>query len=211
MEEINNMEQPFCEELQDNLGEQKTQNETDQTQQSQEGSIFGKFKDTASLLNAYNSLQREFTKKSQKLAEMSKKNLNDQTGKLEEEKKTGEAFTKANNENHSSAPETSTFTNANWKTLAKEFLEKNPDAQKHAKEISNILIQDNILAKSPKCFDYAYAMVMAENRVDTETLLKDPTFIEEKILTNSKIKDRIINEFVQPNLRTSQKQSKKRP
>lgn len=39
---------------------------------SQEGSMFGKFKDAKTLLDAYNSLQAEFTRKSQKLAEFQK-------------------------------------------------------------------------------------------------------------------------------------------
>lgn len=37
------------------------------------GSMFGKFKDAQSLLNAYNSLEAEFTRKSQKLAEFQRK------------------------------------------------------------------------------------------------------------------------------------------
>lgn len=39
---------------------------------TQEGSMIGKFKDAKSLLEAYNSLQSEFTRKSQKLAEFQK-------------------------------------------------------------------------------------------------------------------------------------------
>lgn len=42
--------------------------------ENQEGSIFGKFKDAKNLLNAYNNLQAEFTRKSQKLAEFEKEN-----------------------------------------------------------------------------------------------------------------------------------------
>ena len=40
----------------------------------QEGSMFGRFKDATTLLNAYNNLQSEFTRKSQKLAEFQKEN-----------------------------------------------------------------------------------------------------------------------------------------
>ena len=40
--------------------------------ENSEGSIFGKFKDAKTLLDAYNSLQAEFTRKSQKLAEFQK-------------------------------------------------------------------------------------------------------------------------------------------
>lgn len=48
-----------------------TNNELDS--QTQEGSIYGKFNDAKSLLEAYNNLQSEFTRKSQKLAEFQKK------------------------------------------------------------------------------------------------------------------------------------------
>ena len=44
------------------------------TSTSQEDSMLGKFKDAKSLLDAYNSLQAEFTRKSQKLAEFQKEN-----------------------------------------------------------------------------------------------------------------------------------------
>lgn len=44
--------------------------------ENNESSIFGKFKDAQTLLDAYNSLQAEFTRKSQKLADI-QKSLND--------------------------------------------------------------------------------------------------------------------------------------
>ncbi len=50
--------------------------------ENQEGSMYGKFKDAKSLLDAYNSLEAEFTRKSQKLAEIQKdldKNANFKT------------------------------------------------------------------------------------------------------------------------------------
>ncbi len=51
--------------------------ETEQIQnnfdsENQDGSIYGKFKDVKSLLDAYNNLEAEFTRKSQKLAEFQK-------------------------------------------------------------------------------------------------------------------------------------------
>ena len=59
-----------------NVGSESGDVETDRNHQesvskSVEGSInFGKFKDAESLLKAYNSLQAEFTKKSQRLSEL---------------------------------------------------------------------------------------------------------------------------------------------
>ena len=40
----------------------------------QEGSILGRFKDAKSLMEAYNSLHAEFTRKCQKLADFQKEN-----------------------------------------------------------------------------------------------------------------------------------------
>lgn len=47
--------------------------EPENNSENSESSMYGKFKDAQSLLDAYNSLQAEFTRKSQKLAEFQKK------------------------------------------------------------------------------------------------------------------------------------------
>ena len=49
-------------------------NNTLNSESQEEGSMFGKFKDAKTLLDAYNSLQAEFTRKCQKLAEFQKEN-----------------------------------------------------------------------------------------------------------------------------------------
>ena len=60
--------------MEENIIEQlNTEPETEKFQsENSEGSIYGKFKDAQTLLDAYNSLQAEFTRKSQKLAEIQK-------------------------------------------------------------------------------------------------------------------------------------------
>ena len=64
--EQNNIEQP-------NLDlENEKINSAENQFHDQEGSNLGKFKDAKSLLDAYNNLQAEFTRKSQKLAEFQK-------------------------------------------------------------------------------------------------------------------------------------------
>lgn len=50
------------------------ENASNQTSTSQEGSMLGRFKDAQTLLEAYNHLQAEFTRKSQKLAEFQREN-----------------------------------------------------------------------------------------------------------------------------------------
>ena len=61
-----NLEQPNNESI--NLSE----NSANITENSQDGSKLGKFNDAKSLLEAYNNLEAEFTRKSQKLAEFQK-------------------------------------------------------------------------------------------------------------------------------------------
>ena len=61
--------------MEENLIEQPIpETEENLSAENQEGSILGKFKDAKTLLNAYNSLQSEFTRKCQKLAELQKEN-----------------------------------------------------------------------------------------------------------------------------------------
>ena len=74
MEEINTMEQPTTEIIAE-VSEPITDENKGQLNEV-EGSMFGKFKDATSLLQAYSSLEKEFTRKSQKLAEL-KKTLDD--------------------------------------------------------------------------------------------------------------------------------------
>ena len=61
----NTLEQP-------NLETENNQNIDSTLSEIQDGSMIGKFKDAKTLLNAYNNLQAEFTRKSQKLAEFQK-------------------------------------------------------------------------------------------------------------------------------------------
>lgn len=67
MEEKDIIEQP---ELETETG---NENLLEKQSENQEGSMLGKFKDAKNLLEAYNNLQSEFTRKSQKLAEFQKK------------------------------------------------------------------------------------------------------------------------------------------
>ena len=62
--------------MEENIMEQPTSEPLEEKEENSVGSIYGKFKDAKSLLDAYNSLQAEFTRKSQKLAEIQKENEN---------------------------------------------------------------------------------------------------------------------------------------
>lgn len=193
MEETNFLEQPKSSAGVESVGEQNSQGEKVQPNVEENGSNFGKFKDSASLLSAYSNLEKEFTKKSQKLAELLKS----------EEIKN--ANLKENNENmcdisanqeifHNSAQ--AFYEDNNWKTYSENFIKNNPDAKKYASEIYNLIASDKVLASCPNCLEYAFATIAQKHKVDTESLLNDQTFLSEHILNNENIKNQIIKNYL---------------
>lgn len=139
-----------------------------------EGSL-GKFKDTTSLLSAYNSLQAEFTKKCQKLSEITKQLNDNQTLNKEE-----------------SMP---VFADANWQENVSNFLSKNTEAQKYSGEIANEILMDKNLQSSPNALELAWARVMQKNYAEPEKLSNDQNFINEKILSRDDVKKQVLEEY----------------
>ena len=139
-----------------------------------EGSL-GKFKYTTSLLSAYNSLQAEFTKKCQKLSEITKQLNDNQTLNKEE-----------------SMP---VFADANWQENVSNFLSKNTEAQKYSGEIANEILMDKNLQSSPNALELAWARVMQKNYAEPEKLSNDQNFINEKILSRDDVKKQVLEEY----------------
>ncbi len=139
-----------------------------------EGSL-GKFKDTTSLLSAYNSLQAEFTKKCQKLSEITKQLNDNQTLNKEE-----------------SMP---VFADVNWQENVSNFLSKNTEAQKYSGEIANEILMDKNLQSSPNALELAWARVMQKNYAEPEKLSNDQNFINEKILSRDDVKKQVLEEY----------------
>lgn len=139
-----------------------------------EGSL-GKFKDTTSLLSAYNSLQAEFTKKCQKLSEITKQLNDNQTLNKEE-----------------SMP---VFADANWQENVSNFLSKNTEAQKYSGEIANEILMDKNLQSSPNALELAWARVMQKNYAEPEKLSNDQNFINERILSRDDVKKQVLEEY----------------
>ena len=154
MEEIQNVEQPNTD-LND-LMENYEVNQPQASDNSSAGSTLGKFKDATSLLSAYDSLQAEFTRKSQKLAETQKKLaelMNDNVTLAQDD--TG-LLAKGNvgvvTENKDSFSADSIEINAlkeqnqkleksrEWKRKVDAFLSSNQDAKKYSTEKSPTFI-----------------------------------------------------------------------
>jgi len=186
MENLYNLEQPTSQLINtDNVNEQIIEGERSTVQEVQEGSNFGKFKDATSLLNAYNNLEKEFTRKSQKLSELLKNN----------EKRVNAFETNQSLENKTTE-DISMFKQKDWKNNVLKFFDKNPNAKNYAKEIASTIINDKELAKNKNCLEYAYALASLKSRVEPADLLNDPKHIED-ILSNQNIKEKIITKYLQ--------------
>jgi len=179
MENLNNVEQLDGEIISADVNEQIIEDKGVTEHVSPDSSTFGKFKDATSLLNAYNNLEKEFTKKSQKLSELTKQ---------------GEQNIDTNKDLISSES-LPIFKQINWQTKVNQFFQDNPDAKSFSKDIANILLSDNELAKNSKCLDYAYALVELKNKIKPADLMNDPNFIKD-ILANENIKQKIIAQYL---------------
>lgn len=154
--------------------------------QTETGSPFGKFKDATSLLSAYNNLQAEFTRKSQKLKELEK--LNSPSGEnvaLPQES--------VPSENGEIAPR---YKSADWKKQVTDFLAQNPEAKEEAKAISKILLENRDIACSKDCLSLAYKLAIANKYVKPALLANDEEFLGKYIVNNSRAKELIIDEYI---------------
>ena len=131
------------------------------------GSTLGKFKDEKSLLEAYNNLQSEFTKKCQ-------------------------ALSKLQNEDNRKLP---LFMEEDWDNRVKSFLENNPQAKEFSDCISKKILSDREIVMSENPLQLAWESVMKENFKSPKKLMEDPEFIEEYVLKNTEIKKKIIDEY----------------
>ena len=186
------LEQPEIQPKTGDVNEQITQEESP-LHLDDSGSNFGKFKDATSLLNAYNSLQKEFTRKSQKLAEVLKQNEQENKHNLTEE-----IISNAESNNIENTTDTSTpiYKSKDWKEQVKKFFSENTNAKKFSKEIAQLIVSDPELSSNKNCLKYAYALVEQNNHIDIATLLKDPEFLNANIFNNQEIKNQIIKDYL---------------
>lgn len=189
------------------------------------GSPFGKFKDSTSLLSAYNSLQAEFTRKSQRLAELEKsfalsqKNtaLQPETNASENKAEINEseinfksqnanalngANVNASEKTQSEAQETQTrdpipqYKKANWREKVAAFIAKNPEAKAQAKAMAEVLISDKNLASLDNCLELAFALSDSKTRKKPEFLATDEGFLKEYIVNNPRAQELIIGNYI---------------
>lgn len=166
------------------------------------GSTFGKFKDATSLLSAYNSLEAEFTRKSQKLAETIKEleksksaeglaRENDK-GSTQEENIKSDSLT----ENKPSQNETQDNIKNQWKRRVDDFFLKNAEAKVHSAKIAKVLRDNRELISMKNGIDIAFSLVKASELKKPADLINDPDFLSSYVMNNPDIKNSIIRDYL---------------
>lgn len=164
-------EQPISEILSSDQGVVEQQNEIiAQDSQISNGSLQGKFKTVESMQNAYECLEKEFTKKCQRVKELEK------------------AETEQN-----ITPE---YTKEDWQEKVENFFQTNSKANLYASEISDVLKTDKVIAKSENSLNLAYQKVLASKFKTNEELIKDENFLNNYILQNSEVKEKVFQEYL---------------
>ena len=156
------------------LSENKVHKETcssDEQDCNGSNTYLGKFNSVQDLMDAYNSLQAEFTRKCQRL-------------KLMEEKID-------NNKIKSDAQnEEPVYLKQDYQQELSNFLNSFPLAKKYAKEISLEVANNNIN------LEQAYNNVLAKQYKEPEELVNDKDFIENYVLSNENIKKELIKKYL---------------
>lgn len=160
----------------DELTEQSTEvnTPTEETVSQPEGetevSSLSRFKSTGELIKAYTNLEKEFTKRSQKLKSLEKE--------ISERK-----------------PELKEYEKGDWNDRVEGFFRTTPAATPFRSEIAKA-ITENGWENNPNCLELAASKVILSNYKSPESLADDDGFLENHILKNEKIRDRIIKDYL---------------
>lgn len=146
------------------------------TQNEEESGSLKKFKNFSDLEKAYINLEKEFTKKCQALKQLQQSDNDD--------------LMVASQVN--SSPQST----LDYEQKVNNFFEENPSAKPFAQEISNVLKSDKALADSPDSLNKAFEKVKAKNFKTKDEMLLDSDFIENYVLKDKNIKDKILSEYL---------------
>lgn len=139
--------------------EETTEKEIDQKPSS-------KFKSVEELEKAYNELEKEFTRRCQKLAKY--------------EKEIGQ----------------STETPREWKAKVDKFFDETPDAKQFAREIAGEISKDTSLRSRSDCLEVALTRVLLSQYRAPRDLATDEEFLKEHILGSDFVKKAVIDGYM---------------
>lgn len=151
------------------------------TTSQEEGSPFGKFSCAEDLVNAYNNLQAEFTRKCQKLSEIQKEFAEKETHETSEDE---------------TKPVSPAYENEDWRTRVAEFLVQNEQAKEFSREISNEILKDENLRNSPDMLEIAWGRVLSKKFKTPDKLASESSFMEKFVLSNDDVKKKVIGNYL---------------
>lgn len=162
-----------------------------------QGSNLGKFKDATSLYEAYKALEKEFTRKSQKLAELSRQV---ETEKTQNEVENSEippqnALLEENKQNLTDQTNLNKplYLRPDWQKKVNGFLSQNPESKEHFSAIAKILLDDRQLAASENCLAIAYKLATKDQI--SPASLDNPKTID-FLKRDERVKDAVIKDYL---------------
>ncbi len=173
-----------------------------------EGSIMGKFKDATSLSKAYANLQAEFTRKSQKLAELERKMSGTEQSSEEDVVAPQSADTEQQNvqnlqqniSGENDCREQNFGSNDDFDAVLSKkllkFAENNPDAINYLKDVKAELIKAKDLAEIEGGIEIAYRLATAKSKFKPAELLSNPDYIKQYVLQNDQVNKMVIDNYV---------------
>lgn len=164
-----------------------------------------KFATADELEKAYDSLQREFTKKCQVNSRLSR-----ELEELRNAKETtyGEPPTARPEGREKETPTalngakatTPVYESPDWESRVGEFMKKYPQAARYTQSIAKTLAQDQSLAMREDCLERAYFDVLVKADRTPEEVIADDDFLEKYVFDNPRVKDRIIEKYLLENM-----------
>ena len=137
-------------------------------QDGSDGSTYGKFKSKEALLEAYNNLQSEFTKKCQALAKMQNLDNVNAPSVLQED----------------------------WDEKINTFVNNTPEAIDYVEDIKKLVKNDKVVHDSDNPVFEAWSRVATSNFKSPKNLVLDNGFLEKYIFSNETIKKQIVENFI---------------
>lgn len=143
---------------------------TDGTEQDKEGIPLGKFRNPEELLRAYRELEREFTRRSQRLAE-TERMLKEAQAPFEPDCK-------------------------EWKETVDKFFAQTPAAKPFAAKMAKEIMRHPDLKRDRNCLSNALVRVLAAEFRTPEQMLADGEFLNDYVLTSSAVKAAVIEGYL---------------
>ena len=154
-----------------NTEDQQVETVTDTVSKAEESNSDKRFKTEVDLKNAYTSLEKEFTKRSQRLKAL--------------EKEVSE----------SKVNEQPQYQNDDWQQTVDNFLSAHPEAKSFKSEIAKTIMEGD-LQKNPNCLELALSKVLIKNFKAPSQLVDDAEFLESYVYANDNIKNRILTDYL---------------